>query len=159
MWIFTYERVCVIWESMMDVIPHKLNIGINHLQYVIKFSLVKKFKPTFPKILLTISLYASPTTELSLTADLQSSTLAEWMGTYLSWEDPASRTLLNRWRLEFSDSLYMNVCLMSEWSFKANCWSDPDFFHLCITHMPALTGNKEMCKTISAYSTAAKIFT
>ena len=119
----------------------------------------KKFKLTFPKILLTISLYASPTTELSLTADLQSSTLAEWMGTYLSWEDPASRTLLNRWRLEFSDSLYMNVCLMSEWSFKANCWSDPDFFHLCITHMPALTGNKEMCKTISAYSTAAKIFT
>lgn len=47
MCIFTYERVCVIWESMMDVIPHKLNIGINHLQYVIKFSLVKKIQTYF----------------------------------------------------------------------------------------------------------------
>ena len=41
--VFTYEGVCVIWESVMDIIPHQLNIRINHLQIVIKmFSLLKK---------------------------------------------------------------------------------------------------------------------
>ena len=47
------------------------------------------------------NLRAAPT----LTAALHSSTLAECIGTYLSWLDPANKTCLNTSKLDFSASL------------------------------------------------------
>ena len=77
-----------------------------------------------------------PVTEWSLTAALQSSTLAECQGTYRSCVEPANKTCRNICKLDFCESWYIKVLRMSVASFKANWWRDPDFFHFCMNHIP-----------------------
>ena len=77
-----------------------------------------------------------PVTELSFDEYLHSSILAECQGTYRSCVEPANKTCLNMCKLDPAANLYIKVFLMSEASFIANWWRDPDFFHFCINHIP-----------------------
>ena len=90
-----------------------------------------------------------PVTEVSFVAALHISILAECQGTYLSWVDPTKRTFLKWWMLDRSASWYRNVFRMSEASFKASWWSEPDFFHFCMNHRPSMKHDIDMLTTNS----------